>query len=156
MIGFKLRDYQQSDLQAMVTLFNTTVRAINKKDYTEKQIEQWIQSIPDDKKLDQTFSSSYTCIAQLGNKMLGFGSISDSGYLEYLYVDREWIGYGIGKKLATNLIDHALKAGAKKITVHSSITAKPFFESLGFVVVEQRNNYRSNVLLINYLMVYEK
>lgn len=153
---FNLRNYQKSDLEDIVTLFNGTVQAINKKDYTQKQIEQWMQLTPDYEKWHDELSSTYTLVAQNRTTILGFGSISDSGKLGYLYVDKKWIGYGIGKMLATNLIDHAFEAGAKEITVLSSITAKPFFESLGFDFLEQKINYRNGILLMNYVMVYRK
>lgn len=156
MVLFKLRNYQKSDLKDIVTLFNTTIQAINKKDYTEKQIEQWLQPTPDYEKWNQKFLSTHTLVAVLGNKIIGFGNISDSGYLDCLYVDKDWVGYGIGKNIVKSLIAYAVKAGAKKITVHSSITAKPFFESLGFKTIKQRNNYLNGVLLINYLMVNEE
>lgn len=156
MTVFSLRDYQRSDLEELVALFNSTVQAINKKDYTEQQIEQWVQPTPDYEKWDAVLTSTYTRVVLVGMKIVGFGNISKSGKLDYLYVSKEWIGYGAGKLLANDLIDYAFKAGAKEITVHSSITAKSFFESLGFKVVKQNNNYRNGVLLLNYLMVYAK
>ncbi|MBO0440014.1 hypothetical protein DOK67_0001584 [Enterococcus sp. DIV0212c] len=156
MTVFNIRNYQKSDLETIIALFNNTVQAINKKDYTPQQIEQWVQLTPDYEKWHATLSSTHTIVAQNRDKILGFGNISDSGELDYLYVDKEWIGYGVGKMLATNLIDYAFKSGAKQITVYSSITAKPFFESLGFELLEQKINYRNGVLLMNYLMVIRK
>lgn len=153
MFTFNLENYQKSDLEELVALFNSTVQAVNKKDYSEQQIKQWIQPMPDYDSWDKVLSSTHTLVAHQRNKILGFGNISKTGQLDYLYVDKEWIGYGIGKSLAKNLIDYASKSGAKKITVYSSITAKPFFESLGFEVVEQKSNYRNGVLLLNYLMI---
>ncbi|ALS35975.1 hypothetical protein A5819_001891 [Enterococcus sp. 7E2_DIV0204] len=156
MTVFSLRKYQKSDLENIIAIFNGTVQAINKKDYTQQQIEQWVQLSPDYDKWDAELSSSYTMVALNRMEIIGFGNISDTGELGYLYVDKKWIGYGIGKMLVQDLMDHALKAGAKELIVYSSITAKPFFESFGFEVVEQKINYRNGVLLMNYLMVYRK
>ncbi|MBM7689270.1 GNAT family N-acetyltransferase [Enterococcus ureilyticus] len=156
MTGFNLRNYQKSDLETLLALFNGTIQAINKKDYTPQQIEQWVQLTPDYEKWHAKLDTNYTVVAQNRMQILGFGSISDSGKLDYLYVGKEWIGYGVGKLIANDLIAHAFKAGAKEITVYSSITAKPFFESLGFESKEQKINYRNGVLLMNYLMVYRK
>lgn len=153
---FSLRDYQQSDLENILTIFNGTVQAINKKDYTQQQIEQWIQPEPDYVKWHRNLSSSYARVALNRMEVIGFGNITDTGELDYLYVDKKWIGYGIGKMIATDLMDHAFKAGVKEITVYSSITAKPFFESLGFELVQQKVRYRNGVMLMNYLMVCRK
>jgi putative acetyltransferase len=156
MTVFNLRNYQRSDLEELVALFNATVQAINKKDYTEQQIEQLVQPAPDYDKWDAVLASTYTRIVLVGTKIIGFGNISKEGYLDHLYVSKEWIGYGAGKLLANDLIDHAFDSGAKEITVHSSLTAKSFFEKLGFRVVKQNNDYRNGVLLLNYLMIYPK
>lgn len=153
MFTFNLENYQKSDLEEVVALFNSTVQAVNKKDYSDQQIKQWIQPTPDYDSWNKVLSSTHALVAHQRNKIVGFGNISKTGLLDYLYVDKEWIGYGIGKSLANSLIDYARKSGAKKITVYSSITAKPFFESLGFNVVEQKSNYRNGVLLLNYLMI---
>ena len=154
MTVFSLRNYQRSDLKELVALFNATVQAINKKDYTEQQIEQWVQPSPDYEEWDAVLSSTYTRVVLVGMKIVGFGNISKSGAIDYLYISKEWIGYGAGKLLAKDLIDYAFKSEAKEITVYSSITAKTFFELLGFKAVKQNNNYRNGVLLLNYLMIY--
>lgn len=154
MTVFSLRKYQQSDLKDILAIFNGTVQAINKKDYTQQQIEQWVQPNPDYEKWHARLSAGYSIVALNRMEVIGFGSITDTGELDYLYVDKKWIGYGIGKMLATDLMDHALKIGKKEITVYSSITAKPFFESLGFELVQQKVQYRNGVMLMNYLMVY--
>lgn len=156
MTVFSLRKYQQSDLKDILAIFNGTVQAINKKDYTQQQIEQLIQLKPDYEQWDTRLSSTYSVVALNRMEVIGFGNITDSGELDLLYVDKKWIGYGIGKMLAKDLINHALKTGAKELTVYSSITAKPFFESLGFELVEQKVQYRNGVMLMNYLMVYRK
>lgn len=155
MLTFNLRNYQKSDLKDIVALFNATVQAVNKKDYSDQQIKQWIQPAPDYEQWNKVLSSTHAVVAHDRNKILGFGSVSATGEIDYLYVDKEWIGYGIGKAIAADLIDYAITTGVKNVTVHSSITAKPFFESLGFEVVEQRSNYRNGVLLLNYLMSLE-
>lgn len=156
MTVFSLRNYQKSDLENILAIFNGTVQAINKKDYTQQQIEQLVQPKPDYEKWHARLSSSYTIVALNRMEVIGFGNITDTGELDLLYVDKKWIGYGIGKMLATDLMDHALKAGVKELTVYSSITAKPFFESLGFELMKQKVQYRNGVMLMNYLMVYRK
>ncbi|EOL50003.1 GNAT family N-acetyltransferase [Enterococcus caccae] len=156
MTVFSLRKYQQSDLKDILTIFNGTVQAINKKDYTQQQIDQWVQLTPDYDQWHARLAPTYAMVALNRMEVIGFGNITDTGELDYLYVDKKWIGYGIGKMLAKDLMDHALKAGAKELTVYSSITAKPFFESLGFELVEQKVKYRNGVMLMNYLMVYRR
>lgn len=43
----------------------------------------------------------------------------------------------------------------EKITVHASITAKPFFESRGYKTVKEQQVFRNGTVLTNFVMVKE-
>lgn len=61
-----------------------------------------------------------------GERIVGFGDIAASGYLDRLYVHKDWQGMGV----ATVLCDKLEQAVAEaRIVSHISITAKPFFYS---------------------------
>lgn len=153
MVTYSLDTYNQKDLKEIVRLYKETIQAVNQKDYSYQQIKQWLNSTPSDEQWHDILCSEHTLIARQQTKILGFGSLSASGSIDYLFVDKSWIGYGIGKVLADALITQANSTGAHHLSVHASITAKPFFESLGFTVFEPKNNYRNGVLLLNYVMV---
>lgn len=55
-----------------------------------------------------------------------------SGHLHALYLTPEVIGKGIGFELAQIMLSRAKQAGVQSITLESSITAKNFYERLGF------------------------
>ena len=40
-----LRRFQKEDLQDLIALFKDTVQAINSKDYSDEEIQAWINSI---------------------------------------------------------------------------------------------------------------
>lgn len=153
MVTYTLDTYSQQDLQEIVNLYKSTIQAVNQKDYSYQQIKEWIGSIPSNEQWHTTLDSAHTLVARQQRKILGFGSLSTTGSIDYLFVDKSWIGYGIGKALANALITQANTTGVNHLSVHASITAKPFFESLGFTVFEPKNNYRNGVLLLNYVMV---
>lgn len=80
----------------------------------------------------------------------GFGDMDFTGYLDRLYVHREYQGQGIATLLCGELESWA---GKKQITVHASITAKTFFERRGYQVVREQQVERSGVFLTNYVMI---
>ena len=92
-----------------------------------------------------------TLIAQADGITVGFGSIDSSGYLDLLYVHKDYQRIGI----ATALCNH-LEQGFKIISTHSSITAKPFFEKRGYSVVKSHTATCNNCELINFYMVKNK
>ncbi len=78
----------------------------------------------------------------------GFGDIDKTGYLDRLYVHALYQGRGIG----TALCERLEQAAAGDITVHASITARPFFEKRGYRVIREQQVERQGVFLTNFVM----
>jgi len=92
---------------------------------------------------------NYTIVALENNIIVGFGDIDKTGYLDRLYVHKDYQG----KKIATLiLVELEKKVKPCKIITYASITAKPFFESRGYEVVKENVVIRNNVYLSNYIM----
>lgn len=148
-----LREYRATDKRSIVNLFYETVHAVNAKDYTKKQLDVWA---PDDIDADEwckPFEADYTCIAEIGNTLVGFANVDDTGYFDRLYVHKEHQGTGVGKILADEIENRARKNGMTKIKVDASITAKPFFIKRGYTATKQNTMVRNNQTLINFSMM---
>lgn len=155
MFGITIRKYQPSDVEEIVTLFNNTVRAINQKDYTSQQINYLVKQNADHDIWNKKLSSNYTLVACKENKIISFGSISNSEDLQYLYVEKNWINYGVGKMLLQEIIQYLADTQQKAMTVDASLTAKPFFEKMGFTTNKLKNTYIEGILLSTYVMNYQ-
>ena len=83
------------------------------------------------------------------NIIVGFGDIDQSGYLDKLYVHKDYQRQGIATVIC-NKLEQSPKTD--KITVHASITAKPFFEKRGYKVIKEQQVIRREVFLTNYIM----
>ncbi len=99
-------------------------------------------------KWHKSFSEHYTVLAFKNNLVAGFGDIDKSGYLDRLYVHRDYQWQGIGGAICDRL-EEKIKG---KIYTYASITAKPFFEKRGYITVKENQVERQGVVLINYLM----
>ena len=73
----------------------------------------------------------------MGNWQVRFGDIDKTGYLDRLYVHKDYQHQGI----ATG-----------KIVVHASITAKQFFISRGYKVIKEQQVVKKGISLTNYVM----
>lgn len=150
----KIREYKSEDLDEIIELFYMTVHYINSKDYTEKQLKVWappIDKIP--KKLwDESLQNHYTIIVEDNNKILGFGDIDNTGYLDRLYVHKDFQKQGIASMISNKLEKYAKKLGCNSLTTHASITAKPFFEKRNYKTIKKQKIIRKNQILINYIM----
>ena len=75
--------------------------------------------------------------------------MDETGYLDRLYVHKDYQGQGVASAICDELERFA---AGKTITTHASITAKPFFLHRGYRVVRKQEVIRRGVALTNLVM----
>lgn len=144
-----IRMYKPSDCKYITELFYNTVHTVNAKDYTKEQLNVWATRDVDFGKWNQSLLEHYTFVAVEEYTIVGFGDIDKSGYLDRLYVHKDYQHKGI----ATAICDELENAvDTPKIQTNASITAKPFFEKRGYKVVREQQVERQGIFLTNYIM----
>lgn len=147
--AFTVRAYRSADCESLAELFYQTVHTVNAKDYTREQLAVWATGTVDLERWDASFLEHETLVAVAGERIVGFGDIDASGYLDRLYVHKDWQGMGV----ATALCDRLEQAvAADRIVSHVSITAKPFFLQRGYVVKKEQQVVREGIFLTNCVM----
>lgn len=144
-----IRKYLSSDCPCLAELFYQTVHSINAKDYTDEQLNAWATGNVDMEKWNQSLSEHFSLVAIKDGIITGFGDIDRTGYLDRLYVHKDYQNQGIATALC-NELEHAFPVN--KIITHASITAKPFFLHRGYQIVKEQQVIRANVSLTNYIM----
>ncbi len=147
-----IRPYQPSDCQEMAELFYQTVHTINAKDYNKQQLDVWATGQIDLPLWNQSFLNNYSIIAQEDGKIVGFGDIDQTGYLNRLYVHKDYQRKGI----ATAICDALEQKISGKVYCQASITAKPFFEQRGYKTVQKQQVQRQGIFLTNFIMEKEQ
>lgn len=144
------REYQTVDLEEICQLFYDTIVKINIKDYNDEQIKVWSNRKEFLLSQNDYFQSLYTIVAIEDDKIVGYGNIDENGYLDHLYVHYDYQG----KHIATNICDllENYQQNVKKLTVHASISARPFFEQRGYRIIKKQTVEIDGVYLNNYLM----
>lgn len=153
-----LRKYHPSDCRLITRLFYDTVHSVNARDYTEEQLNVWASGTVNLDQWNQSFLEHYTVVAveedikdAFGNNLIiGFGDIDKTGYLDRLYIHKDYQGKGTATAIC-NKLEQAVCAD--KITTHASITAKPFFLNRGYKIIKEQQVERGGILLTNYVMV---
>lgn len=144
-----IRRYEPSDCKSITELFYETVHAVNAKDYTKEQLDVWASGIVDPEEWNRSLSEHFTLVALENGRIVGFGDIDQTGYLDRLYVHKDYQGRGIASALCDEL-ESAVRV--ERITVHASITAVPFFRSRGYEIVKEQQVIRQGKSLTNYMM----
>ena len=145
----QLREYIPSDCAQLAELFYQTVHSVNAKDYTQEQLDAWASGEVDLQAWDASFRAHRTIVATENGEIIGFGDMDETGYLDRLYVHKDYQGQGIASAICNEL--ERLAAG-KTFTTHASITAKPFFLHRGYRVVRKQKVIRRGVALTNLVM----
>lgn len=143
-----IRLYESSDCREITELFYGTVHKVNAKDYTEAQLNAWAPENPDIAEWNKTLSGHYSIVAVLDGVIVGFGDTDGAGYLDRLFVHKDYQHKGIGSALC----DKLEKSAHGKIITHASITARTFFEKRGYKVKNVNRIVRRGTELINFTM----
>jgi putative acetyltransferase len=147
-----IRLFQPQDAEQIAQLFHDTVREINVRDYSIAQVKAWA---PDDihfTKWVEVCSSRFTYVADHQGAIAGFAELEPNGHINCFYCHKNYQRCGVGSQLYRAIEAKALELPVSRLFVEVSITAKPFFQRMGFaVVIEQEVSCRGE-LLINYVM----
>ena len=144
-----IRKYDPADCMEITDLFYNTVHAVNSKDYTKEQLDVWATGEVDLEKWNNSLSEHYSFVAVENGMIVGFGDIDKTGYLDRLYVHKDYQRKGIATAIC-NELENVIHCG--KVITHASITAKPFFENRGYMVVIKQKVKQKGVFLTNYIM----
>ena len=133
----QLRKAIPADHNQIGALYYNTVTTINKRDYTPEQIRVWAGNPLDTEGWTKRINEQHFFVAEDREKIIGFGSVTDEGYLDYMYVHKDFQGQGVATALLNAIEEVANNLKLNKIWARVSITARPFFASKGFTITKQ-------------------
>ncbi|WKN46274.1 GNAT family N-acetyltransferase [Tunicatimonas pelagia] len=148
----KIRLATTHDLPEILRLFTGTVEHVARQDYASKQLTVWVASAHNQKRWHQAIDNQYFIVATVDETIAGFGSLDQNGYLDFLYVHKDYQRQGIAYLLYGALEQEAIRAGYPQITTDASKTIQNFFVRQGFSLVRENQKQIKGVELINYRM----
>jgi len=147
-----IRPFRPDDLQVLVSLFTETVHRINVRDYAPEQIAVWAPRDDNWQRWTNRFKDLRTLIAEESGNITGFAAFTEQGYLDFLFVHHEHQRQGVARSLLEEVETQLRALGVQRATTHASITARPFFERMGYVMLEQRWFEKDGITLTNFSM----
>jgi len=134
-----VRHYQPGEEAAIHQVMQQSVRVTNAPDYHPDLIARWsADRDPEEWKERLATKNPFVAITE-EEEIVGFGEIEPSGFLDCFYVHPDWQGQGVGKALMARIEEQACAWEVTRIYANVSITARSFFEALGFVVTDAMN-----------------
>ena len=147
-----IRSYRAADCPLLAQLFYDTVHTVNARDYSPAQLAAWATGSVDLAAWNRSFLQHHTLVAIDADQIVGFGDMDQDGFLDRLYVHHAFQRRGVARAILQQLEEPAKARGVTRFTTHASITARPFFERFGYVVLQRNEVVRAGISLTNYTM----
>ncbi|TKG00325.1 GNAT family N-acetyltransferase [Vibrio sp. F13] len=148
----RIRNYQANDDKALWEIFFHTVRNVNVRDYSQQQVEAWAPSSFDFALWQKRMNGLQPFVAELDGCVVGYTDLQPSGLIDHFFCHHEYQGKGVGKALMEHVFTVGRVRGISRYFSEVSITARPFYEHLGFKVVNEQEVEMRGVNLTNYVM----
>ena len=147
-----IRSYRAADCPLLAQLFYDTVHTVNARDYSPAQLAAWATGSVDLAAWNRSFLQHHTLVAIDADQIVGFGDMDQDGFLDRLYVHHAFQRRGVARAILQQLEEQAKARGVTRFTTHASITARPFFERFGYVVLQRNEVVRAGISLTSYTM----
>ncbi len=148
----KVRKYNVGEEMILWNIFYNTIHNVNSKDYDTNQISAWAPSNLDSDIWINKIRSINPFVVEHENMILGYADLQESGLIDHFFCHHEWQRKGVGSMLMNAIIDNAKLRDINTLFSEVSITAKPFYLSYGFTVVEEQLLSVNGQYLTNYKM----
>jgi putative acetyltransferase len=150
----QIRDFKPADSASLASIFHEAVRAVDRKDYNQAQVEVWSpKPVPAEKFLARVSDGRSVFVAVSKNdEPIAFIELEENGHIDCFYCHPDAVGTGVGTALYKRLESAALTLGLSRLYVEASEAARRFFDGKGFSLIERKDFRRNNVQIHNYLM----
>ena len=148
----KIRNYETKDAEATWQLKFNTIRNINIQDYSVAQTKAWAPEDFDMTLWQKRVSDMNPFIAELNGQIVGFADSQKDGYIDHFFCHYEYQGSGAGRALMEHIFAAGNSQGISRFYSEVSLTARPFYEHLGFNVIKEQHLEVQNEKLTNFVM----
>lgn len=131
----RIREFIITDTEEIMQLFYDTIHQINIRDYTQEQVDAWAPKHMDVQTWIKRMQDRMTYVAEENGKIIGFAELERNGHIGCFYCHADHQNMGVGKALFNQIQFTAENLGLQKLFVEVSITAKTFFERMGFSAI---------------------
>lgn len=150
-----IREYKTKDNEEIYNIFYEAVHSIAETEYSINKLNSWAKKNIDLNKWCEKFKNCYTLVAEENNKIIGFSNISEDGYLNNIYIAKNFQNKRIATQFLNLFINYLKTKNKSYIMTYSSVNARYFFEKSGFAVLENNILIKDNEELENFLMKKE-
>jgi putative acetyltransferase len=147
-----IRPALESDFGAIGRVFHDAVRQIARRDYTEEQVRAWSPRELGAEHWQRRTAKLEVRVAVLESVVAGFIGFSHSGHIDLLFVRPEFVRRGIARASLLEAEGVLGQLGVETAWTEASLTARGFFQAMGYSAVREQRVCCGGVELQNYRM----
>jgi putative acetyltransferase len=147
-----VRRFQAGEEMLLREVFHSAIHLIARAHYTQEQVDVWAPDTVDAPVWIERIRRINPFVATLNQTPVGYADVQLTGYIDHFFVSGHHPRMGIGRALMHAIEQEANHLKLRELTAMVSLTAQPFFQRFGFVMVEQRTPVVRGVAFSNALM----
>jgi putative acetyltransferase len=147
-----IRPLRSTDIVTMIEVFRASVRLTARRDYSEEQVRAWAPDEIDADTWAKRYDTRLAWVAEIETHVVGFIELKARGHLDMLYVHPAHQRQGVATALLAQLEAAAREEGAETLFTEASITARPFFERRGFILIAPQTVTVRGERFVNFRM----
>ncbi len=151
-MNLTIKTATKRDLPEIRQLFKDSILNVAIRDYSDQEVAEWSKTSDNEERWLSLIENQRVLLALNNETIVGFISLKDHEYLDFLYVHYEFQRKGVAQFLYNRLEQLAIGLGAQELISDVSKTANPFFTKNGFNKIRENRNQRGSEVLINYRM----
>lgn len=133
-----IRDYKECDAEDLWKLFFNTIRTVNRRDYSQLQVEAWAPDSFNAEYWEKRMDGLSPFVAEIDGVIAGYTDLQNDGLIDHFFCHHEYQGKGVGGALMNHVFEVGKARGVQRYYSEVSITARPFYEHLGFHFVRAK------------------
>jgi putative acetyltransferase len=147
-----LRDYLPTDAESLAAVYRDAARNLGRQRYTDAQTRVWALHPEDLEPFRGALSAGQTICAVVDGSPVAFGQRNPADHLAYLYCHSAHARRGYASAILAALEARAAADRIPRLQVEASGVARPFFERLGYQVIEAERPVRHGLEFLRFKM----
>ncbi len=156
---YKIRKTKIDDMNSVEDAHRRSIIEVCSKDYTADQIAKYSAVKYSPEVWENSVNNHFHVVVEVKGKIEGMchARLLEDGVGEIvgLYFSRVILGKGIGREVIEMAFEYLDQFDIKKIRLTGTVTAKPFYEKMGFIEIEKLQQNIRGAMLDCFRMVKE-
>ncbi|MHC4365239.1 MAG: GNAT family N-acetyltransferase [Planctomycetota bacterium] len=130
-----IRKFESSDLDDVKSLIYRTIDVRYRPVYNEESVN-FFKEWHGDEKISKGAEEGYAVVLEKDGQIVGTGTLLNNEIVR-VFVEPKFQGRGFGRLIMRTLEEKGFSGGTSTVKLDASLPAKKFYDSLGYVTLEE-------------------